>query len=150
MLGDAAAELACTTAGCGDPLTGSGAKRNWILIRVVGSGDPPRRYCSGMCAGRGIAHVELGNHLTDRATVTPLSPPQHSRQRSPRRRNTSNARLGSDAEWRDILANLGNTAPDVRAWCREHEVLCPERGPIPRRAREAFLAAATGTERHTA
>lgn len=34
---------------CGQPLTGGGAPRGWVLMRIVGAGTP-RRYCSTGCA----------------------------------------------------------------------------------------------------
>ena len=54
--------LRCDTDGCGDARTGLRTPDGWISVLVVGSGDPVRRYCSGHCAARGIAHVELGHH----------------------------------------------------------------------------------------
>ena len=33
------------------------------------------------------------------------------------------------------------SGPDVRAWAREHEVVCPARGRIPAAVLEAFLEA---------
>jgi hypothetical protein len=132
---------------CGQPLTGGGAPRGWVLVRIVGSGDPPRRYCSGSCASKGIAHVELGHHRLDRpeldATVTPIrtapAPLPLGRQRA-----TSLVRTNADQQWRDTLTALGKTPADVRAWCAGRPGLgLPARGPIPQHARDAYLTAHT-------
>jgi len=53
--------LRCTTDGCGDA-SGRALAYGWVIAHVVGSGDTSRAYCSGHCAARGIAHVELGHH----------------------------------------------------------------------------------------
>lgn len=49
---DVAAAVAgpsCAGGPCGDLLTGGGAPRGWVLVRVIGAGAP-RRYCGPGCA----------------------------------------------------------------------------------------------------
>jgi hypothetical protein len=56
-LTDACPEAACGTGADldeGDPLM-----HGWVQARVVGSTEPPRWFCSGKCAARGVAKAEL-------------------------------------------------------------------------------------------
>lgn len=42
---------------CGQPLTGGGAPRGWVLVRIIGQGQP-RRYCSPACAITALDHPQ--------------------------------------------------------------------------------------------
>lgn len=65
----------CNNDGCGLLLTGGGAPRGWVLIRIIGGG-PPRRYCSPRCASKAILSTTTVN-----AVSRPAQPP-----RTPERR----------------------------------------------------------------
>lgn len=48
-----AALSCCSGAPCGEPLTGGGAPRGWVLVRTIGGGAP-RRFCGWFCAAAAI------------------------------------------------------------------------------------------------
>lgn len=48
-----AALSCCSGPPCGEPLTGGGAPRGWVLARTIGGGAP-RRYCGPFCAAAAI------------------------------------------------------------------------------------------------
>lgn len=53
---------------CGQPLTGAGAPRGWVLVRVVGGGQP-RRYCSPACAIAAFEDARDVEKREDRASA---------------------------------------------------------------------------------
>jgi hypothetical protein len=53
--------LVCPTVYCGarsDTFTATTAPRGWVRLRVSGSLEPARWYCSGVCAGRGLTAAQ--------------------------------------------------------------------------------------------
>jgi len=121
--------LRCETPGCGQQLAGSGAAAGWVLVRVVGSGDPPRRYCCGTCAGRGIARVELGHHRPEPAPQTAGPPARRGGNPSP----PNNSRLSADR-----VAALGVTPDQIRSWARAHNLFVRSRGALPAHVLDAY------------
>lgn len=55
---DAILSEPCKRVGCGRENRGR-VSHGWIQVRVGGSTEPARVYCSGLCATRGVALAEL-------------------------------------------------------------------------------------------
>ncbi|MFJ4990023.1 hypothetical protein ACIP9H_40285 [Streptomyces sp. NPDC088732] len=49
----------CRRTGCGKEAHAGRTPDGWTRITVGGSGEPPRIYCSGLCATKGIALAEI-------------------------------------------------------------------------------------------
>lgn len=83
---------------CGQPLTGGGAPRGWVLIRIIGQGTP-RRYCGTSCA------------------VTALTaPPERTESvqpRTPSVRTTRRSSSGLDVDEIVRRYQAGETAPQI-------------------------------------
>jgi hypothetical protein len=60
----------CPNGACGLILTGGGAPRGWVLLRIVGGG-PPRRYCSPDCAAVALFPLPALPEPRDAIRVTP-------------------------------------------------------------------------------
>lgn len=115
------AAMTCNVPTCGTPLTGGGAPRGSVLIRIVGGGEP-RRYCSQTCAVRA---------LTPSATVTPIV-----------NRDKGNAAKGAGAKnAADRIRSLGVKPAEIRHWALATGRMTSDRGIIPSHVVDAWVAA---------
>jgi len=111
----------CTNGACGLLLTGGGAPRGWVLMRIIGSG-PARKYCSASCARAAL--VELpGPPLREPRNanrVTPPTPAPPPARRTQRKTHSTvdvaeiARRYAQGQTPPEIGAALGHTAGTVR------------------------------------
>lgn len=94
---------------CGTQLTGGGAPRGWVLIRIIGQGTP-RRYCSTDCA---VTVLE-----DPRTTPAPAAPTQQPKTRGRRQttvdRDDVACRYQAGETAPAIATALGTSAKTVR------------------------------------
>lgn len=124
--------VSCRTPKCGDLLTGGGAPRGWVLVRVIGQGTP-HRYCDPVCA-----ILALG-----RSGPAETPPPSTGHRGNPNPVNNSQ-RIGQR------IHDLGLSSAVIRRWALDNGVIQTKNGALPTRAVDAYLAAHTTTTGATA
>lgn len=77
---------------CGQPLTGGGAPRGWVLVRVIGQGQP-RRYCSPTCAVTALTAPPQRSENVQPRTETVRSADTSRPRRRPRTSNIDAAEI---------------------------------------------------------
>lgn len=115
---------------CGSLLTGGGAPRGWVLVRVIGTGTP-RRYC---CREHAVDDLLLPAEAESSPNLRRTEPTK--RRGNPSPSNPATA-------LRQRLTDLGLDALTVRTWALSNGVITSTQGLLPGRAIDAYLTAHT-------